>query len=232
MNLAGGIALIIRRSIVPLAVAFLTFNSAPGLAQGAFPAPLPGQAAQPLANDPAFPPVNGVVAPSIGAPSGSFPASGAAPITGSAFERGPAPPSQAGSPQDCMKEFMPIREEAEKRGKLIKAASDRHAPPAEACKLIGSFGQAELKMIKYVETHAAKCGIPPQIIEQLKNGHKNTEGMQKKVCAVAEQAQQRGPSGPSLSEVLGSAAALPEAPTTKKKGGNTFDTLNGNALAR
>jgi len=125
---------------------------------------------------------------------------------------------------------MPLREEAEKRGKLIKAASDRHAPADEACKLIGSFGQAETKMIKYVESHAAKCGIPSQVTDQLKNGHKNTESMQQKVCQVAQQ-QQRGPAGPSLSEVLGSSAALPEA-TPTKKGGSTFDTLNGNVLTR
>ena len=81
-----------------------------------------------------------------------------------------------------MKGFVPLREEAEKRGKLIKAASDRKASPDEACKLIGNFGQAEIKMIKYVETNSAKCGIPPQIADQLKNGHKNTEKMQKQVC--------------------------------------------------
>jgi len=130
-----------------------------------------------------------------------------------------------------MKGFMPLREDAEKRGKMIKAASDRHAPPQEACKLIGNFGQAELKMIKYVETHSAKCGIPPQVADQLKNGHKNTEKMLKQVCDVAQQAQTRGPAGPSLSEVLGSSAALPEA-TPSKKGGSTFDTLNGNVLTR
>ena len=84
-----------------------------------------------------------------------------------------------------MKNFMPLREEAEKRGKLIKAASERHAPPDEACKLIESFGQAEVKMIKYVEANSAKCGIPPQIPEQLKKGHVNTETMQKKVCTMA-----------------------------------------------
>ena len=130
-----------------------------------------------------------------------------------------------------MKGFAPLREDAEKRGKLIKAASDRHASPDEACKLIGNFGQAEIKMIKYVETNASKCGITPQISDQLKNGHKNTEKMQKQVCNVAQQQQQRGPAGPSLSEVLGSSAALPEA-TVAKKGGSTFDTLNGNVLAR
>ena len=65
-------------------------------------------------------------------------------------------------------------------------------------------------MIKYVEANAAKCGIPPQIGDQLKAGHKNTEAMQQKVCAVAAQ-RPTGPAGPSLSEVLGSSAALPEA---------------------
>ena len=57
--------------------------------------------------------------------------------------------------------------------------------------------------------------------------------MQKKVCAVAQQGgQQRGPAAPSLSEALGSSAALPEANLAAKKGGSTFDTLNGNVLAR
>ena len=126
-----------------------------------------------------------------------------------------------------MKGFMPLREEAEKRGKLIKAASERRAPPSEACKLIENFAQAEIKMIKYVETNSAKCGIPPQIHDQLEKGHINTETMQKKVCTMAEQR----PAGPSLSEALGASAALPEA-TPKKKGGSAFDTLTGNVLTR
>ena len=60
-----------------------------------------------------------------------------------------------------MKNFVPLREEAEKRGKMIKAASERRAPPDEACKLIGNYSKAEQKMISYVEANAAKCGIPP-----------------------------------------------------------------------
>jgi hypothetical protein len=226
---AGGTTLITRRLIVPLTLALAIAHASHAVAQGAFPAPLPGQAAP--SNASPFPPVNAAApSASTGAPA-SFPAGGAAPITGSAFERGPAPPSQ-GAQDDCMKAFIPLREEAEKRGKLIKAASERHASPEEACKLIGNFGQAETKMIKYVESRAAKCGIPQQIADQLKNGHKNTEAMQKKVCAVAQQGgQQKGPAGPSLSEVLGSSAALPEA-TPTKKGGSTFDTLNGNVLTR
>ena len=213
----------IRRLIVPLTAAAMIVSAGHVFAQGAFPAPLPNQqSASP------FPPVNGA-APSatVGAPS-PFPTEGAAPVS-----RGfSAPPPQASGAADaCMKGFVPLREEAEKRGKMIKAASDRKAPPDEACKLIKNFGAAEMKMIKYVETNSAKCGIPPQIADQLRNGHKNTEKMQTQVCNVAQQAAARGPAGPSLSEVLGSSAAMPEAQTIKK-GGSTFDTLNGNVLQR
>ena len=222
----------IRRLIVPLTAAVVTFHAGYAFAQGAFPAPLPNQSAAP-ANASPFPPVNGAT----GAPIQS-----AAPVSGgSVFDRGAAPtggmppaggsPQAGGGPDACMKGFIPLREEAEKRGKLIKAASDRKASPDEACKLIKNFGQAEMKMIKYVETNSAKCGIPPQIADQLKTGHKNTEKMQTQVCGVAQQMQQARPAGPSLSEVLGSSAALPEAQTVKK-GGSTFDTLNGNVLQR
>ena len=220
----------IRRLIVPLTAAVVSLHAGHVFAQGAFPAPLPTQSAAP-ANASPFPPVNGVTA---------APVQSAAPAGSSVFDRGAAPtggmapaspPQASGGADACMKGFVPLREEAEKRGKLIKAASDRKAPPDEACKLLGNFGQAELKMIKYVETNSAKCGIPPQIAEQLKNGHKNTEKMQKQVCAVAQQAATRGPAGPSLSEVLGSSAAMPEAQTVRK-GGSTFDTLNGNVLSR
>ena len=219
----------IRRLILPLTLAVIAIGSGDARAQGAFPAPLPGQAAPSGASP--FPPVNGAPAnASVGPTRGSFPVNGAAPIGGGMM--GGPPPQQAGAPPDvCMKEFLPLREEAEKRGKLIKAASDRHATPDEACKLIRNFSQAEIRMIKFVESHAAKCGIPGQVADQLKNGHKNTDTMQEKVCMMAQQVQQRGPAAPSLSEVLGSSTAVPEV-TANRKGGSTFDTLNGNVLAR
>ena len=231
LDLAGATALIIRRLIMPLAVTVAAIHAGQVFAQSTFPAPLPGQAAAqggfpaPLPGQAApsaspFPPVNGV-------PPGSFPTNGAPPIGGVPQ----APPAQAAGSDECMKGFLPLREEREKRGSLIKAASDRHASPDEACKLIASFGQVEIKMIKYVQSHAAKCGIPPEVSDQLKQSHKNTETMQKKVCEVARQQKQNAPAGPSLSDVLGSSAVLPEA-TATKKGGSTFDTLNGNVLTR
>lgn len=237
--------MIIHRLIVPLTAAIVVACTGAASAQGAFPAPLPGQAApqggfpaplpsqagRPPASDPAFPPVNGgAPQASIGAPAAAspFPSAGAAPLAAAPS----GPPTGGGPPDACMKGFMPLREEAEKRGKMIKAASDRHAPPAEACKLLGNFSQSEVKMIKFIEANASKCGIPAQVADQMKAGHKNTEAMQKKVCDIAQQAATRGPAGPSLSEVLGSSASVPEATPNVRKGGSTFDTLNGNVLSR
>jgi hypothetical protein len=228
-----------HRLIVPLTLLTLSVPTGAVLAQGAFPAPLPGQAAaaSPPANDPAFPPVNGSApTASIGAaPASPFPNAGAAPIMGGAGGFGPPPGAprapQGGPPDVCMKGFLPLREDAEKKGKLIKAASDRHAPPDEACKVIGNYAAAEVKMISYVEKNSQKCGIPAQIADQLKTGHKGTENLLKKVCDAAQQMKTAGPAGPTLSDVLGTSGALPEA-TATKKGGSTFDTLNGNVLSR
>ena len=205
----------IRRLIAPFVVAVVTFHAGQIWAQGAFPAPLPGTVG--TANDPAFPPVNGA-APPPGAfgsapPSGAFgnaPAQasfpGQAPMASSPFA---APPTQGGGPNDdCMKNFLPLRQEAEKRGHLLKVAGERKATAEEACKLINNFIQAEVKMIKYVEVNSARCGIPPQIHDQLKKGHEGSEGMRSRICGAAAQMKNapQGPAGPSLSEVLGSAA--------------------------
>ncbi|HET7889692.1 MAG TPA: hypothetical protein VFL62_25965 [Bradyrhizobium sp.] len=228
----------IRRLIAPLLMAVVAFHAGQALAQGAFPAPLPGKVG--TVNDPAFPPVNGAAPPPSGAFGNAPPPPGAfgnapaqASFPGAASSPFAAPPTQGGA-DDCMKNFLPLRQEAEKRGHLLKVAGEKKVSADEACKLITSFIQAEVKMIKYVEVNSAKCGIPPQIHDQLKKGHDASEGMKSRICGAAAQMKNapQGPVGPSLSEVLGSAAQLPEATTAKKSGGTTFDTLSGNALAR
>jgi len=157
-----------RRLIVQLTLAALVVREDNAPAQGAFPAPLPGHGSQPSPS----PPVNGA------APTSPLPFGGAAPIVDA-----------------CREGFVALRDEAERRGKAIKAAGERRAPPDEACKLITSYSEAELDMMKYVEINTTKCAIPVQIAEQLKSGHKNTEELEKKVCTVAEQMKTQGNMG-------------------------------------
>ena len=116
-----------------------------------------------------------------------------APLPGQAVDSTdiPAVPPANGSnsPPDACKGFIPLREDAEKKGKMIKAASERHASPAEACKLIGSYSDAEAKLMKFVEASAPGCGIPASVTDQLKAGHRNTERLQEKVCTIAKRDQ-------------------------------------------
>ena len=131
-----------------------------------------------------------------------------------------------------MKEFVPLREDAEKRGKLIKAASDRKAPPDEACKLIGSFGAAEVKMIKYVEANASQMRHPGggrRTDEERPQEHRSNaaEGLRHRAADGAAEGGGRAQPERSAGLVVGVRKRTPT-----KKGGSTFDTLNGNVLAR
>jgi len=180
--------MIIQHRLLPLCLIVLLFPLGRSLAEEPFPAPMPNAAPSASSTSPSVAPL----------PSISFPDAGALSFSGPGFQQPMSAAPQSGWRENCMAEFMPLREEAERRGKLIKAASDRHAAPDEACKLISSFGQAEIKMIKYIEAHTTSCGIPAQIADQLKNGHKGTEALQDKVCTIAEQKwPQHAPAGPA-----------------------------------
>lgn len=129
-----------------------------------------------------------------------------------------------------MKQFQPLREDAEKRANLVRAASQKKASPQEACKLIGNFHAAEAKLVSFVTSKQSACGIPAEVPTQMKAGHVKTSQMLKQVCAAAN-APQGGPSAaPSLADVLGTSNSTEVR--SVRRGGSTFDTLNGNVLSR
>jgi hypothetical protein len=204
--------------------------------------------AAPAAASP-FPPVNNSAPQQRPASASPFPSpsatnaaasqgvfsQGAAPLGGGLAGGAPrgGPPGGGGSAeqQECMEKFVPLRQDAEKKAQAIKAASDRKAPPQEACTLIKGYVAAEAKLVNYVTTKQTACGIPAEIPKQLKANQARSQQMMKAVCQAAAQPQGGGPAAaPSLSEVLGSSSA-PEIRSVRS-GGSTFDTINGNVLAR
>jgi hypothetical protein len=160
--------------------------------------------------------------PAAGPPASSpfdRPAGGAAV---SPFER----PQQSQEPP-CVKAFTPLRDDTAKKAKALQDASARKAAASEACGLFNAFVAAETKMMKYAETNASSCGIPPQAIEELKKGHAQAVQIRAKVCQAAKMQQQQ-PAGPSLGDALG-ASQVPSV-TNVKPGRGTFDTLTGTPL--
>ncbi len=132
----------------------------------------------------------------------------------------------AQGPPQCMKDFVPLRDDATKKAAAIRAASERKVPPAEACSLFKVFVAAEAKVIKYARDNATWCGIPPDAIAQMKKNHDHSLALRTQVCKVAAAPQR--PAAPSLSDALGAPNAA--APDTIKPGRGTFDTLTGTPL--
>jgi len=126
----------------------------------------------------------------------------------------------------CMKDFLPLRNDTEKKAQAIRAASERKAAPKEACNLFGALAAAEAKLVKFSIANATWCGIPPQAIEQMKAGHARTNQMRGRICQAA--ANPARAAGPSLGDALGT-TVVPDA-STIKPGRGTFDTLTGTPL--
>jgi hypothetical protein len=144
-----------------------------------------------------------------------------------------APPAAAptGPPPACQ-QLLVLRDEYQKNGAALGAAQHRKDKPdaAEACKLFKVFLASESKFITGLTENSATCGVPPQAIKQFQDGHGKASAVAKTVCEAAEHPR---PSGPSLSDALNSTPVIPEAGnTSSKRGGGTFDTLQGNPLAR
>jgi hypothetical protein len=142
-----------------------------------------------------------------------------------------APMSQAGpsqQPPACLKKFLALRDDAAKKADAIQAAgkSKQKPTPQEACKLFNTFIAAEDKLIKYASDNSVWCGIPDEVVHQMKEAHVKSSAVRTKVCRVAAAGPPR-PRGPSLSDALGT-----NVPTTDniKTGHGTFDTLIGTPI--
>jgi hypothetical protein len=125
----------------------------------------------------------------------------------------------------CFEEFAKLRDATEKRATAIREASQRKADPKEACGLFNAFAAAESKMLKYAVDNQVWCGIPAQIIEQMKQGQTRTADIRTKVCRAA--ALPARPRAPTLSDAL--TAPVPNS-NNIKTGRGTFDTLTGSPL--
>jgi hypothetical protein len=142
-------------------------------------------------------------------------------------------PGQAQAPRQdtsCLDQFLALRKIVEKNGGAIQAASQRKEKPSpkEACGLFNVFTASEKKMYDYAAKNQAACGIPPQIIDSLKQARVKSDDIRARVCQAAAQGPQR-PAPPSLSDAL--SAPIPDSGNIKT-GGGTFDTLTGNKMAK
>ena len=131
--------------------------------------------------------------------------------------------------QECMTQFTSLRAEVEKRGMAARAGGEKRVSREEMCQLVTTYSTAETKWVKFAEGNMSKCGIPKEIVTQLKTVHAKTADGQKKLCAAGPAAAS---AVPTLSDALGTATLPTREPEKKRKSGGTLDTLTGNALGQ
>ena len=146
---------------------------------------------------------------------------------------GQMPPQQQQQQQPpCFKDFAPLKAEAERRGLILKRAMEsKKASREEACTMIKSYAAAEAKIVKFIVENAKSCGIPPEAATSMKANHERTLHSQHQICTLSAAGPAR-PTGPGLSEALGT-TRIPGAsldPLAPQSG--TYDTLTGNVLTK
>jgi hypothetical protein len=141
---------------------------------------------------------------------------------------GAAPQPQ--QPPPACQQLLTLRDETQKHGIAIQKANERKATAQEACRMFRAYLGAEVKFIKGIEEHGRTCGVPPEVLKQVKDSHAKASQIGKQVCEAAAQGPR--PAGPSLSDALGTTPTLPDTPTGSTKRGGAFDTLSGSALQR
>jgi len=127
------------------------------------------------------------------------------------------------------RDLLALRDETHKHGTAIQKANEKKANVQDACKLFKAYLSAEAKFIKGLEENSRTCGVPGEVIKQVKESHAKAGQVGKQVCEAAAQGPR--PAGPSLSEALGAGPVMPEG-SKSTTGGGAFDTLNGNILSR
>jgi len=219
-----------RVSVIPAAMLVVALAAAwatPALAQApAWPTDNKQQQAAP--GGPAWPTDNGPPArQQTSAPGGFGPPQGGTAAPGFGPQAG-GPPGGGEAQAACVKEFDRLRGEVEKKGKVAKAISERKGSREELCGAMNGIFAAEGTWIKFAKDRAAACGIPPDILKQLGQGHTHLAQMRSQVCNAGVAGP--GPARPpSLAEALGT-TRLPDQQNTSVKRGGTLDTLTGNPI--
>ena len=93
------------------------------------------------------------------------------------------------------------------------------------------FTAAESRVVNFIVKNSASCGIPPEAGQQMKANHSRSLKTQKQICDGGGFAGAQKPTGPGLSEALGTNRPLGGTDPLAPQSG-TMNTLSGNVLQR
>jgi hypothetical protein len=90
----------------------------------------------------------------------------------------------AASQAECQ-ELLTRRDELQKHGKAIGETNDKKADVKVACRLFRTYIATEARMLRLLETHGARCGVPSQVNLQVRTSHARAQQITQQVCDAA-----------------------------------------------
>jgi hypothetical protein len=97
----------------------------------------------------------------------------------------------AAPPPKCQA-LLAIRDELQRHWAAIEAERlNKKADVKVACRLFRNYAVTYFSMSKMLDSDGPSCGVPPQVLSQVRESHAKAQQMRKQVCDAAA-------SGPSL----------------------------------
>lgn len=142
------------------------------------------------------------------------------------------PRGGGGAAAACNENFDRLSKAAAKRKESADAIMKSGAPLAKKCSAIRGLASALGKFAKYLKDNASTCRFPPQLVQNISQGHAVTLKSSKQCAANLAAAPRRAPA-PTLSDALGTTPVPTFDPTTRPRASTgTFDTLTGSPIGQ
>jgi hypothetical protein len=107
----------------------------------------------------------------------------ALPLWPASAQVGGMPPGMSPSapaPPQCQ-QLLSYWDETQKHGQALQTAARKKVPPEEVCTLFKAFLAAAANGL---EDHSATCGVPPEVIKQVRASHAKATQTAQQVCEV------------------------------------------------
>jgi hypothetical protein len=82
-------------------------------------------------------------------------------------------------------QLLTNRDETQKHGQALQAARSEEGAPRGNLQAFQGFLHLGDQMVKGLEANSSTCGVPPEMIKQVKTQHIKAEQMAKQVCDLA-----------------------------------------------
>jgi hypothetical protein len=82
----------------------------------------------------------------------------------------------------CKEQYGALKKDLEAAAQPIREVKQRRGPAAALCGLITAYGEAEIKIIEFVDANSTRCGFSRNFGDDARKAHVTTERLAAEAC--------------------------------------------------